>query len=57
MVAIQPIPSRPTTPVPLSRTWRIGATEVVVVLVANGVLILARRTLRLLRLGPDSQKA
>lgn len=40
-MAIQPIPTRPTTPVPLPRTWQIGATEIVLVLAANGGLVLA----------------
>src|SRR4029079_6073744 len=40
-VASQPVPTRAPKPVPLPRTWRIGAAEIVVVLVANGLLILA----------------
>ena len=40
-MASQPIPTQPPRPVPLPRTWRIGAAEIVVVLVANGALILA----------------
>ena len=40
-MASQPIPTRTPKPVPLPRTWRIGAAEIVVVLVANGLLILA----------------
>jgi predicted ferric reductase len=40
-VASQPIPTQPTRPVPLPRTWRIGAAEIVLVLVANGAIILA----------------
>ena len=41
MVASQPIQTRAPKPVPLPRTWRISAIEIVVVLIANGVLILA----------------
>ena len=40
-MASQPVPTRAPKPVPLPRTWRIGAAEIVVVLVANGLLILA----------------
>ena len=40
-MASQPIQTRAPKPVPLPRTWRIGAVEIVVVLVANGLLILA----------------
>jgi predicted ferric reductase len=40
-VTIQPIPPRAHKPVPLPRTWRIGGAEIVVVLIANGALILA----------------
>ncbi len=40
-MASQPIPTRTPKPVPLPRTWRISAVEIVVVLVANGALILA----------------
>ena len=35
------IPNPRRQPVPLPRTWSIGATEIVTILVANGVLILA----------------
>jgi predicted ferric reductase len=40
-VASQLIPTQPPKPVPLPRTWRIGAAEIVLVLVANGAIILA----------------
>ncbi len=35
------IPTRRPRPVPLPRTWKIGAVEIITVLVANGVIILA----------------
>ena len=34
------MPARPPGPVPLPRRWSVGATQIVAVLVANGVLIL-----------------
>ena len=40
-MVIQPSSTPAHKPVPLPRTWRIGAAEIVVVLFANGALILA----------------
>ena len=41
MMASDTMPTRPPRPVPLPRTWSVGRAEIVAVLVANGVLILA----------------
>ena len=35
------MPNTPARPVPLPRTWSVGGTEIVALLIANGVLILA----------------
>jgi predicted ferric reductase len=41
MPATAGVPSRPRRPVPLPRTWSVTALEIVIVLIANGALILA----------------
>ncbi len=40
-MASETMPNQPARPVPLPRTWSIGGTEMVGLLIANGVLILA----------------
>jgi predicted ferric reductase len=40
-MARETMPNQPARPVPLPRTWSIGGTEMVALLIANGVLILA----------------